>query len=83
MKLIPLFFSYGDMWKFLLIVILVIYILNKIGLFRVFVQSNHQRYNEPHQRNRPNDGNVHIDNVPNQKKSDFKGGEYVDYEEVK
>ena len=32
---------------------------------------------------RSNDGDVNIDNNPNKKKSDFKGGEYVDYEEVK
>ena len=43
---------------------------------------NHQRYNGK----RPSDGNVNIDYVPRKdkrSKEDFKGGEYVDYEEVK
>ena len=71
------------MLKFLLIVVLIIYALNKLGLFRIFVQSN--RGYDDRQYHRPNDGNVNIDNNPgqNRKKSDFKGGEYVDYEEVK
>ena len=68
------------MLKVLLIVALVIYALSKLGLFRIFVQSNHR--NQQHQY-RHNDEDVNIDNNPNQKKSDFKGGEYVDYEEVK
>ena len=71
------------MLKFLLILVLVIYALSKLGLFRIFVQSN-KGYNE-RQYDRRGDGNVNIDHNPNQnrKKSEFKGGEYVDYEEVK
>ena len=65
------------MLKILLIITLVVYILSKLGLFRVFVQSNQR------DQYRSNDGDVNIDNNPNKKKSDFKGGEYVDYEEVK
>jgi len=68
------------MLKILLIITLVVYILSKLGLFRVFVQSNQR--DQRHQY-RSNDGDVNIDNNPNKKKSDFKGGEYVDYEEVK
>ncbi len=73
------------MWKLLLTIVLVIYVLNKLGLFRIFVQSNHQDRYDQSQRHRPNDGNVHVDSNPNQnkKKTDFKGGEYIDYEEVK
>lgn len=73
------------MLKVLLIIALVIYVLSKLGLFRVFVQSNHRGYNNQRNHNHSNDGDVNIDNNPNQnrKKSDFKGGEYVDYEEVK
>jgi hypothetical protein len=73
------------MIKILLIVVLIIYALNKLGLFRIFVQSN-RGYDGRQSQQRPNDGNVNIDNNPNnhnRKKSDFKGGEYVDYEEVK
>ena len=65
------------MLKILLIIALVVYVLSKLGLFRVFVQSNQR------DQYRSNDGDVNIDNNPNKKKSDFKGGEYVDYEEVK
>lgn len=73
------------MWRILLIIVLVIYALNKLGLFRILAQSNQRRYSDQPNRHRPNDGNVNIDNNPNPnpKKSDFKGGEYVDYEEVK
>ncbi len=71
------------MLKFLLIVVLVIYALSKLGLFRIFVQTNNRGNFNQQNRQRPNDGDVNIDNKPNQKKSDFKGGEYVDYEEVK
>ncbi|MDN5201629.1 DUF4834 domain-containing protein [Fulvivirgaceae bacterium BMA10] len=36
-------------------------------------------------RRRPSDGNVDVDYVPPQKKEseDFKGGDYIDYEEIK
>ena len=36
------------------------------------------------QSNRPNDGNVNVDYTPNQKKGkeNYKGGQYIDYEEV-
>ena len=73
------------MWKTLLIVILVFYILNKLGLFRVYVQSNGRthRYSSPNSHRKPADGNVNIDSMPEKKKSTYKGGEYVDYEEVK
>ncbi len=71
------------MLKILLIIVLVIYALSKLGLFRIFVQSNQRGPYDQTNRHRPNDGNVNIDNNPDQKKSDFKGGEYVDYEEVK
>lgn len=72
------------MVKILLIIVLVIYALHKLGLFRIFVHSN-RGYDDRQNYRRPNDGNVNIDNNPNQnhKKSEFKGGEYVDYEEVK
>jgi hypothetical protein len=72
------------MLKVLLIIVLVIYALSKLGLFRIFVQSNQRgHYGQSNGHRPPGDGNVNIDNIPNQKKSDFKGGEYVDYEEVK
>lgn len=40
-----------------------------------FNRSSHQK---------PADGNVHIDHIPKEKVSkDFKGGDYIDYEEIK
>jgi hypothetical protein len=71
------------MGKFLLIIILLGYLLYKFGTsVRVHsTTTNHQRPNQQ----KPSGGNVHIDAVPqkDKKRSDFKGGEYVDYEEVK
>jgi len=57
-----------------------------IGLFG---QAQQQQSNRQYQQQkRPSDGNVHVDYAPKQnsnKKSseNFKGGDYVDYEEVK
>jgi len=66
------------MLKFLLIVGLVLYVIYKIGtlFFRAGAASqhyrNHQRRDfDPNERRRQT------------KKTDFKGGEYIDYEEIK
>lgn len=74
------------MLKFLLILSLFVFIVFKIGgfLFRLAAGSSPQHpYRQT--RTKPSDGNVHVDYVPGEKKSkgNFKGGEYVDYEEVK
>jgi hypothetical protein len=74
------------MFRLLLILTLVVYLLYKLGLFRVFVGSVKQGYRDPESVNRkPSGDNVHIDSAPakDKPKSDYKGGEYVDYEEVK
>lgn len=82
------------MLKFLLILFLVFYLFIKVGgfimktLFSGF--SNQQQgtgRNQNTQTKRPADGNVNIEYIPNSNKSnptkkDFKGGDYVDYEEV-
>ena len=71
------------MFKLIIILVLLIYILNKVSafLFRVLGQS---RQTPPNFR-RPADGSVHMDTAPRKenKKSGLKGGEYVDYEDVK
>lgn len=71
------------MIKFLLIVILVGYVLYKLGTsVRVYTHSNMN----PRQPQRPIDDNIHINTPPPPRKKDgkeFKGGEYIDYEEVK
>ncbi len=63
------------MWKFIIILILVIYLLNKISviLFRVV-----GRPQPP-----PFRGNPDPTTPKPQKKGGLKGGEYVDFEEVK
>ena len=71
------------MIKLIIILVLVIYLLNKVSgfLFRILGQSRQQ----PPNFRRPADGSVHMDTAPRKanKKSGLKGGEYVDYEEVK
>jgi hypothetical protein len=73
------------MLRLLLIFALVGYVLYKLGLFKIFT-SNQVRGQQPHGNfnRRPPGGNVNVDSAPNQKKgSGFKGGDYVDYEEIK
>ena len=66
-----------------MIIALMGYVLYKLGIFRIVLNSPTR--GQAHFR-RPNDGNVNIDSVPHDKRSrkaDFQDGEYVDYEEVK
>jgi hypothetical protein len=78
------------MLRFVLITALIGYILYKLGFFRPFTHPG-VRGDEPHRNfsKKPPGGNVNIDSVPGQdkngekKRSGYKGGEYVDYEEVK
>jgi hypothetical protein len=50
----------------------------------VFVGSVKQGYSDPNDLNKRSGGNVNIDSAPpKEKRKGFKGGEYVDYEEVK
>jgi hypothetical protein len=67
------------MLRWLIIVSLFAYVLYKFGFFR----SLSSGYNEK-QRKPPN-SNVNVDNAPpkEKKRSAFKGGDYVDYEEIK
>ncbi len=71
------------MWKLIIILVLVIYLLNKISfvLFRVFGKP--QAPPPPFQR--PREGNIHVNSNGKSapKRGDIRGGEYVDYEEVK
>jgi hypothetical protein len=47
--------------------------------------STHSNTNPKPNQHKPSNGNVHVDAVPpkEKKRSGFKGGEYVDYEEIK
>ncbi len=77
------------MLKFLLILILTVYIFVKVGgyLFRMFFigASEAQRHATEGRRKAPN-SNLNIDYTPKsgsqKKEKGYKGGEYVDYEEV-
>lgn len=74
------------MVRILLIFVLIFYALYKLGLFRVFSASVKDGYRDPGNINRKAPGgNVNIDIAPpkEKRKTDFKGGEYVDYEEIK
>ena len=69
------------MLRLLLILALAIYILSKIGgfLFRVGAATQNRSSQPP----RPG-GSVHVDaKQKNDKRGAIKGGDYVDYEEVK
>ena len=81
------------MVKFLLILILIIYVFYKSAgfLFKLVFGNlrsdpgSFQQRQQHYSKKAPN-SNLNIDNVPQHKtnnKSGFDGGEYVDYEEVK
>jgi hypothetical protein len=67
------------MLKLLLIIVITIYLLSRIGRFFFGMGASSQNRNF----NRPPDGNVNNPNPKNTSKSTIKGGEYIDYEEVK
>lgn len=76
------------MLRILVIVTLVGYVLYKLGLFRGLINPVINKGPGPGRNfKRPADGNVNIDSMPEEKhrtrQSHPKGGEYVDYEEVK
>lgn len=84
--------------KFILIFFLVLWLISRVGgfLIRIFLgnlvkQNKSQTFTYTYRDNgsgkKPKDGNVKIDFDPNKtdnpKDTDYQGGEYVDYEEVK
>lgn len=84
------------MIKFLLILFLVFYLLWKVGgfLFRNILvksfikhqQGNFQQSQQQKQYRKPPNSNVNVEFIPPENKvkgKTFKGGEYVDYEEIK
>lgn len=70
------------MLKLLLIIAISVYVLSKFSrlFFGMGTSSSQRRYYQ-----RPPDGHVNVNNnsSKNKQKSDIKGGEYIDYEEVK
>lgn len=81
------------MFKFLLITFLIGYLLFKVGgyIFRALFwtlgsKMNNTQFNNKPPNMRPPNSNVDIDYMPKngkaKKTKEFKGGEYVDYEEI-
>ena len=77
------------MLKFIIILGIVFYLVYKVSSFltKGLFASGSNRRTQSARRDKgkvhPSDGNVDVDYVPKDKKGDkFKGGEYVDYEEV-
>jgi len=68
------------MWKLLVIVALVLYILSKIGGF--FFRMGAASQNRNTQSRKPGSINVDV-NQKKEKRGTIKGGDYVDYEEIK
>jgi hypothetical protein len=78
--------------KFILIVLILSFIFMKVMgyVFRLLggsqASGKARGYTQQHyNKTTPPDGNVHIDYIPDKEKKSsgkFKGGEYVDYEEV-
>ncbi|MDH5476529.1 MAG: hypothetical protein OEX22_12605 [Cyclobacteriaceae bacterium] len=76
------------MFKALLIIFAFFFIIFRIGGFfmRLFfggIQTRQQQATHRNSKQKYDDGNIHIDHIPDTKKEDFKGGDYIDYEELK
>ena len=69
------------MLRWLIILSLFTYVLYKFGFFRSLSGGS----NEKQQTRKPPNGNVNVDNAPpkEKKRSGYRGGDYVDYEEIK
>jgi hypothetical protein len=67
------------MFKFLLIVGLILYVIYKIGTLFFRAGAASQNLRNPNQNQNFNQPN----NQQQKKDKKFKGGEYVDYEEIK
>lgn len=71
-----------DRMKQLIILALIVYIVSKLSGFFFRITGSSQRDSTTQSR-RPV-GNIKVDSVPKkEKRSTIKGGDYVDYEEVK
>ena len=79
----------GVLFKYILILIVVLYMINKVGKFfyELFLGStkesrqNQSRFSTSSQSSeRTND--IHVEPKNSQNSKNFKAGEYVDYEEI-
>ena len=79
----------GSLIRMILIFAIVYYLIKKVGGFfyrTVAGSSDNSQTNsqQRHSRHQHREGEIRVEKAPNNKKSasDFKGGEYVDFEEV-
>lgn len=80
----------GALLKFLLFFFVLSWIIRNV--LRFFIgglsgsQQRTQQAQQQYYQQRQNEGKIHVDSTPKQKKpkssDQFRGGEYVDYEEV-
>ncbi|MDH5397514.1 MAG: hypothetical protein OEX02_05170 [Cyclobacteriaceae bacterium] len=71
------------MLKVLIIIFVIGYLLYKVGgfIFKILLGVNNMQQPRPQPRKTPG-SNVDINEAKPNAKEDFKGGEYIDYEEV-
>jgi flagellar biosynthesis/type III secretory pathway M-ring protein FliF/YscJ len=79
----------GKIIVFVIVVGFIMRLLSRSLIGRIYKQAQQQQrnMNQDQQRStRPSDGNVSVEHAPKKKSSksadNFKGGDYVDYEEV-
>ncbi|WP_194777264.1 DUF4834 family protein [Pararhodonellum marinum] len=81
----------GFILKFILISIALSWIFSKLleyfmkSKFKKFVDQMKATQQENQPKRKPADGNVNVDYIPKEHlhKKEIKGGDYIDYEEVK
>lgn len=71
------------MWKLILVLFLVIYLLNKISVVLFRVMGRPQPPPPPFNRSNSHSDTINNPGKQTPKRGGIKGGEYVDYEEVK
>lgn len=79
------------MLKLIAILVLIYFFFRSVGyVVRLLLGGgmaarNRNPYTGHQQRRNTREGDIHIDNAPKQekKRKEFRGGDYVDYEEVK
>lgn len=71
------------MFKFLLILGLIVYVIYKIGSLFFRAGAASQQFRNQQQRNFQGNNARPSSQQAKKKAGDFKGGEYIDYEEVK
>ena len=72
------------MLKFIVILILLLYVLNKVSVILFRVVGGPSKPTPPPSFRRPPEGNINMDGAPKKtRKGPLKGGEYVDFEEIK